>query len=171
MHCFSAAANDRGGMTPDAASTVWRVSDGSPRQCVVCDIVAGREASSQVYQDEHVLAFMDLSPVNPGHTLVVPKQHADGLIDLDIEMGARLWRVGHRIARALYRTGLRCEGVNVLVADGAAAFQEVFHAHLHVFPRYVGDAFRIDADWRQQDRAELDATAATLAHALSDIAG
>jgi histidine triad (HIT) family protein len=122
-----------------------------------------------VYEDEGVLAFLDLYPVNPGHTLIVPKLHAAGLVELDVELGARLWRVGHRLARALRRTDLRCEGVNLFLADGEAAFQEVFHAHLHVFPRYAGDAFRIDADWRERDRAELDVTAASLARALSDL--
>jgi histidine triad (HIT) family protein len=139
--------------------------------CVFCDIVAGIEPSSRVYQDEHVLAFLDLSPVNPGHTLVVPKQHAAGLVDLDVELGARLWRVGHLLARALRSADLRCEGVNVFVADGEAAFQEVFHAHLHVFPRFRGDAFRIDADWRRRERSELDATAARLAAALATLTG
>jgi len=54
------------------------------------------------------------------------------------------------MARALRRTGLRCEGIHVLLADGEAAFQEVFHFHLHVFPRFAGDGFSIDADWKQR---------------------
>lgn len=124
--------------------------------------------SSRVYEDETVLAFMDLHPVNPGHVLVVPKGHAVGLADLDVELGMHLWRVGHQLARALRRTDLRCEGVNVFVADGEEAFQEIFHVHLHVFPRFAGDGFRIDADWREHPRADLDATAALLAVALSD---
>ncbi len=57
------------------------------------------------------------------------------------------------------RTTLRCDGVNLFLADGEAAFQEIFHTHLHVFPRYAGDGFRIDADWRTRDRPELDAFA------------
>jgi histidine triad (HIT) family protein len=136
--------------------------------CLFCSIVSGDEVSSRVDEDETVLAFMDLDPVNPGHTLVVPKHHAVGLMDLDVELGMHMWRVGHRPARALRRTNLRCEGVNVFVADGEAAFQEVFHVHLHVFPRFAGDAFRIDAAWRERERAELDDTATTLAKALSD---
>jgi histidine triad (HIT) family protein len=138
-------------------------------RCLICDIVSGSEVSSRVYEDETVLAFMDLHPVNPGHTLVVPKQHAAGLVDLDLESGAHMWRTGHRLAQALRRTDLRCEGVNVLMADGQAAFQEVFHAHLHVFPRYAGDAFRITADWRKRERGELDTTAAKLTQALSTL--
>ena len=140
---------------------------GGPDGCLFCDIVSGHEASSRVYEDETVLAFMDLFPVNPGHVLVVPKRHAVGLLDLDVETGARMWRAGHRLARALRRTELLCEGVNVFLADGAAAFQEIFHAHLHVFPRYTGDGFRMMTAQRERDRAELDAAAQMLAAALA----
>lgn len=147
------------------------MSDADAGHCVFCDIVTGVEAASRVYEDDQVLAFMDLHPVNPGHTLVIPRVHSAGLVDLDVETGAQMWRVGHRLARALRRTPLRCEGVNIFMADGEAAFQEVFHAHLHVFPRYAGDAFRIDADWERRDRAELDGTAAVIRQALSASAG
>ncbi len=127
--------------------------------CLFCDIINGREESSPAYDDEHVVAFMDIQPVTPGHLLVVPRAHADFLETLDEGLGAHLFRVAHRLARALYRSGLPCEGVNLFLADGAAAFQEVFHVHLHVFPRTAGDGFRIDADWRRRDRAELDGAA------------
>ena len=70
-----------------------------------------------------------------------------------------MFRTGHRLARALRRSGLPCEGVNMFLADGEAAFQEVFHVHLHVFPRTADDGFTIDARWRRRDRAELDASA------------
>ena len=128
-------------------------------RCVFCDIVAGRGEASVVHEDEHVIAFMDLEPVNEGHMLVVPRVHAGSLEDLDEDLGARVFRTGHRLARALRRSGLPCEGVNMFLADGKAAFQEVFHVHLHVFPRTVGDGFVIDARWRLRDRVELDASA------------
>jgi histidine triad (HIT) family protein len=127
--------------------------------CLICDIVAGRLESSRVHEDEHVVAFMDIQPVTQGHLLVVPRAHADFLEVLDEDLGARIFRVAHRLARALRRSGLPCDGVNMFLADGEAAFQEVFHVHLHVFPRTAGDGFRIDADWRVRDRDELDATA------------
>ena len=75
--------------------------------------------------------------------LVVPRRHAGFLEDLDEDLGARVFRTGHRLARALRRSGLPCEGVNMFLADGEAAFQEVFDVHLHVFPRTVGDGFVI----------------------------
>jgi hypothetical protein len=76
-------------------------------------------------------------------------------------------QTGHRIGRALRRSGLRCEGVNVFLADGEAAFQEIFHFHLHVFPRFAGDSFRIDADWATRARHLLDEEAQHVRRGLS----
>jgi histidine triad (HIT) family protein len=138
--------------------------------CVFCDIIAGRAEASLVHEDEHVVAFMDIEPVTDGHVLVVPRVHAAALEDLDENLGARLFRAGHRLARALRRSGLPCEGVNMFLADGEAAFQEVFHVHLHVFPRTAGDGFTIDARWRRRDRAELDASAGHIRQGIRAIA-
>ena len=100
---------------------------------------------------------MDIRPVTPGHLLIIPKRHAPFLADLDEAIGARMFMVAMRLAKALRASALRCEGINLFLADGEAAFQEVFHTHLHVFPRFVGDTFRIDADWSMTpSRAELD---------------
>lgn len=135
--------------------------------CVFCAIVAGEGPASIVQEDALCVAFMDRSPVNPGHALVVPREHAPSLADLDEDTGAHLFRVVMRVAAAVRRSGVRCEGVNVFLADGEAAFQEVFHVHLHVFPRFRGDAFRINADWSAKPaRAELDAVAARIGSAL-----
>lgn len=127
--------------------------------CLLCEIAAGREEASAAYEDEHVVAIMDLYPVTQGHLFVFPRVHVASLEALDENLGARLFQVAHRLARALYRSGLPCEGINMFLADGVAAFQEIFHVHLHVFPRTQGDSFRIEADWRQRDRAELDTAA------------
>ena len=137
--------------------------------CLLCEIVAGRAEASLAYEDEHVIAIMDLYPVARGHLFVFPRAHAESLETLDDNLGAHLFRVARRLARALYRSGLPCGGVNMFLADGAAAFQEVFHVHLHVFPRTPGDSFHIDADWRQRDRAELDATAEQVRRGLHTV--
>lgn len=130
--------------------------------CVFCAIAAGREPASVVHADAAIVAFLDVRPVNPGHLLVVPRAHAPGLAELAPELGTRMFAVGHRLALALRTTGLRCDGVNLFLADGEAAGQEVPHVHLHVLPRFRGDNFRVHADWQRPDRAELDATAARL---------
>jgi histidine triad (HIT) family protein len=132
--------------------------------CLLCEMVAGRTEVSKAYEDEHVIAVMDLYPVTEGHLFVFPRDHAKSLEVFTEEQGTHLFQVAHRLAKALYRSGLPCEGVNMFLADGEAAFQEVFHVHLHVFPRMPDDGFRIDADWRQRDRAELDAAAEQVRH-------
>jgi histidine triad (HIT) family protein len=109
--------------------------------CIFCDIVKGNARAALVYQDDLASAFMDIQPVNPGHVLVVPNSHAAYLADLPEESGAHIFRLAQRLAQALRASGLRCEGVNFFLADGEAAMQEVFHVHLHVFPRYPGDGF------------------------------
>ena len=127
--------------------------------CTFCEILAGKLPSSMVYQDERCSAFMDIQPVNPGHVLVIPNHHAAFLCELGEETGAHLFNVGQRVVQALRQTGLKCEGVNLFLADGEAAGQEVFHVHLHVFPRCHGDGFgfRFGPDYRNRpSRAGLD---------------
>lgn len=109
--------------------------------CIFCKILSGELEVSMIYQDDCCTAFLDHQPVNPGHTLVVPNRHASNLAELDEEDGARMFRVAQRLAAALRKSGVKCEGVNLKLADGEVAGQEVFHAHLHVIPRYVGDGF------------------------------
>jgi diadenosine tetraphosphate (Ap4A) HIT family hydrolase len=107
--------------------------------CVFCEILAGRAQASIVHREGRACAFLDIRPVNPGHALVIPTSHAACLSELDPEAGADLFRLGQRIAAALPRSVPDCEGVNLLLADGRAAGQEVFHVHLHVIPRHRGD--------------------------------
>ena len=137
--------------------------------CVFCEILAGTRPASVVHEDDTTLAFMDINPVTSGHLLVIPKRHAPYLADLDELTGAHLFITAMRLAAAIRHAPIRCEGINLFLADGEAAFQEIFHVHLHVFPRFAGDTFKIDADWSvKPPRAELDAIAAEIrgAHAL-----
>jgi diadenosine tetraphosphate (Ap4A) HIT family hydrolase len=107
--------------------------------CIFCSIVAGTSPAVIVYSDEDVLAFMDIRPFSEGHTLVIPKSHASGLDELDPDLGGRVFQVAQQIARALRRSELPVDGVNLMLADGAAAMQTVFHAHIHAVPRRHGD--------------------------------
>jgi len=130
--------------------------------CIFCDILANKLPSSQVYRDENCTVLMDIQPVNPGHMLIVPNRHAAFLAELDEDTGAQMFRIAQRLAQALRRSGIKCEGVNFFLADGEAAMQEVFHVHLHVFPRYVGDGFGLKfgpAYGNKPSRAVLDETA------------
>lgn len=133
--------------------------------CVFCKILAGSEPSSPVYSDDDVVAFMDIRPITTGHLLVVPRHHAPYLHDLSADLGAAMFRVAHRITAALRRGGQ--PGVNLFLADGAEAFQEVFHVHLHVLPRVRGDGFKLLGDRRTPPRVELDAAAARVRELLT----
>lgn len=135
--------------------------------CIFCAVAAGDERASLVYEDATVVAFMDLHPVVPGHLLVVPRRHVVGLEDIDAATSAHVWSVGHELARALRRSELRCEGINVFLCDGEAAFQSVFHFHLHVIPRYAGDGWTILPDEVQRDRALLDTEAQAIRDAIA----
>ncbi|QXF81559.1 Diadenosine tetraphosphate (Ap4A) hydrolase [Rhodococcus pyridinivorans] len=134
--------------------------------CIFCAIVAGQSPASVVLDDPDVLAFMDIRPFTPGHLLVIPKRHASGLAQLDPDDGAKVFTAGQRIATAMRASDLPIEGVNMFLADGAAAGQEVFHVHLHLVPRSAGDGFGIRADWRTPNRTVLDGTAATIRTAV-----
>lgn len=137
--------------------------------CVFCRILAGELPASFVYRDERCAAFMDIRPVNPGHLLVIPTRHAAYLAEVEPETAGRLMQVAQRLAAALRASGLRCEGVNLFLADGRAAMQEVLHVHLHVVPRFMGDGFglRFGPHYgRLPPREELDEAAARIRRAL-----
>lgn len=110
-------------------------------ECVFCKIISGEFPSSKIYEDEDIVAFMDIQPVNEGHILIVPKKHVELIADLDDEISAMMFVIAGRINKALRKSDLKLEGVNYFLADGEAAGQEVFHTHLHIFPRFIGDGF------------------------------
>ena len=137
--------------------------------CVFCEIVHGTAPSSTVYADDSVVAFMDIQPVNEGHILVIPRGHAAALAELDRETGAHLFHVAMELSRATRQSEVRCEGVNLFLADGEAAGQEVFHVHLHLIPRYRGDGFgfRFGPEYHTlPERARLDEVAADIRQAM-----
>ena len=104
------------------------------KPCVFCEIVAGRLEAAIIYRDANVVAFLANSPQNPGHVLVVPVQHADGILDLPPATARAMITLAQKIAQALKRTDLQADGIRLQMNTGAAAGQSVFHAHLHVIP-------------------------------------
>ena len=128
--------------------------------CIFCAILAAPELASFVYRDEQVAAFLDIRPVVAGHVLVIPNRHVANLSELDDEYGRHLFLAARRITAALYASGLPCEGVNLFLADGKAAGQDVFHVHLHIIPRFsqdgVAPCFLEHYDDEDASREELD---------------
>jgi histidine triad (HIT) family protein len=111
--------------------------------CIFCEIIAGLSPANFIYEDGLCFVFMDIHPVNPGHALVVPRQHAVLLSELDAASVGHLLKVAKQVDTALRHSGLRCEGVNLFLADGRPAGQEVMHVHLHVIPRFDGDGHHL----------------------------
>ncbi len=129
--------------------------------CIFCKLLDGSLPATFLHRDERCSVFMDIRPVNAGHLLIIPNQHAPFLADVAPADLERMIRLARRFAAALRTSGLRCEGVNLFLADGEAAMQEVFHTHLHVFPRFAGDGFglRFGPDYTVKPRAELERSA------------
>jgi histidine triad (HIT) family protein len=139
------------------------------KNCVFCDILSGLLPSSMVYQDRICSAFLDIQPVNPGHLLVVPNLHAGNLSELEENTGAHMFKVAQRLTFALRKSDVVCEGINLFLADGAVAGQEVFHVHLHILPRFRGDGFGLKFSpdyYNRPERAELDRIAKVIREAI-----
>lgn len=107
--------------------------------CVFCSIVADDAPAIRIHEDDDYLAFLDIRPFTRGHTLVIPKRHTVDLTDTPPDTVAGLAALGQRIAKAARVSGLHADGNNIAINDGKAAFQSVFHIHLHVLPRHTGD--------------------------------
>ncbi|HYP39731.1 MAG TPA: HIT family protein [Chloroflexia bacterium] len=140
--------------------------------CVFCDIIERRVPASIVYEDEVFMAFMTIEPVNPGHVLVIPKEHVAVMSDMDEDTGMHLFKITLRVQQAIRQSGVKCEGMNLFLADEKAAFQEVMHLHMHVFPRFEGDSFKLAAGWSARPRREeLDVIAASIHRAYESLWG
>jgi histidine triad (HIT) family protein len=111
--------------------------------CVFCMIREGQIPSAKVYEDARTMAFMDINPLTRGHCLVVTKVHAPTLYDVEVEDLKAAVSTAKKVAGAL-RKALNPDGLNMLQANGAAAFQSVPHFHLHLIPRWTGDGKGFD---------------------------
>lgn len=117
-------------------------------ECIFCAIVDGKIPSAKVYENEHVFAFMDIAPANPGHLLIIPKQHYRNIFDMPADVGSKIMEVAIPLAAAI-REALKPDGLNLFQSNEPAAFQTVFHFHLHLIPRWEGDPLRLP--WRPSE--------------------
>ncbi len=134
--------------------------------CIFCKIRDGLLPVSLIHEDELTLVIVDLNPVNKGHLLIIPKVHAELMAEVPSSTLAHMMRLAKSMNRALRNADLPCEGVNLFLADGEAAGQEVFHCHLHLYPRYKGDGFGFryvkGQHFVQASREEMDQVAQEL---------
>jgi histidine triad (HIT) family protein len=129
--------------------------------CIFCKIADGEMPSTRVDEDERTISFMDIAPATRGHALVIPREHSADLLSVDDEDLRAVASAAQRLAaRAKERLG--ADGVNLLNACGAVAFQSVFHFHMHVIPRYEGDGLRLPWVPAPGDPAQIQAAAQEL---------
>jgi histidine triad (HIT) family protein len=132
--------------------------------CIFCEILRGNSPASFTYEDDTVVAFMDVQPITHGHMLVVPREHAVLMADVNETVAMRTFRVARKLS-SVVRSTLGASGVNLFVADGEIAFQDVPHFHVHVIPRYPNDGFGLtfpDRYGQPPARAALETIAAAI---------
>lgn len=144
--------------------------NGPNRHCIFCDLIQGAAEVSVCYEDAAAMAFMDIQPVNLGHTLVVPKAHYESLKDVPRDVAMHLFDVAMTLAPVIQRSS-GCDDMNIVVNSGHMAGQNVFHYHVHLIPRRADDNFDIALPFEgstMPDRTFLDAIAARIIAGLRD---
>jgi len=122
--------------------------------CIFCKIVAGQIPCTKVYEDSACLVFMDINPISPGHTLVVPKKHYEAIMEMPADEAAALFKPIPALAAAV-KAALKAEALNVLQNNGRAAGQAVDHLHVHLIPRWAGDGLGFRWPAKKADFAVL----------------
>ncbi len=111
-------------------------------ECIFCKIIEGKIPSYTVYEDEMVIAFLDINPAAIGHTLVIPRKHSENIYDIDRESLNEIMKTAQKIANH-YKTTLNCTNVQLIHSAGRHAQQEVMHFHLHIVPRFENDLINL----------------------------
>ena len=136
--------------------------------CIFCKIISGEIPSSKVYEDDKVLAFLDISQATKGHTLVIPKEHVRNILEMSAETAETVFSRVHKIARAVQKA-TKAIGMNVLNNNEEVAGQTVFHAHVHLVPRYgADDGIHMGFDEHEPDFAALASLADSIAKEVTE---
>ncbi len=126
--------------------------------CEFCRLARKEDEASIVFEDEKTLAFLDIRPVNDGHTLVIPKNHYENIYEIPDDEVADIYKVVKRVASAI-RKGVKPDGISVAQHNGRAAMQRIFHLHVHVIPRYEGQRFPRPDELSVANREKLEEVA------------
>ena len=138
--------------------------------CIFCDLMRGAAEVSICYEDATAIAFLDIQPVNPGHVLVVPREHYETLNDIPKAVGLHLYQVATKLIPVV-QTASGATDMNIVVNSGAAAGQNVMHYHIHLIPRRADDGFDVQLPFpgsQMPNRQQLDAMAARIGSMLRD---
>ena len=138
----------------------------SNQPCQFCKLVRKEEDASIVFEDDKTMAFLDIRPVNDGHTLVIPKAHYENIFDIPEDELAYLYKIVKKTALAV-KKGVEAEGISVGQQNGKAANQRVFHLHVHVIPRFEGQRFRRPEELNEASRDRLDEIATKIRKAFN----
>lgn len=111
-------------------------------ETIFTKIIKGEIPCAKIYEDEHVFAFLDINPINPGHTLVIPKEPYENIFEIPDEVLEKMIVIAKQIA-IKQKEVLNADGINIGMNNGKDAGQEVFHAHIHVIPRYKDDGYKL----------------------------
>jgi len=133
----------------------------SDESCIFCKIVGKEAPSSIIYEDDSVLAFLDIRPLNLGHSLVIPKKHYVDIFDTPNDELSLVHIVAKLISKAV-KEAAEADGISIIQQNGNAAGQDIFHLHVHVVPRFEGQKLPRFSDLKQVDRAKLDEMAAKI---------
>jgi histidine triad (HIT) family protein len=142
----------------------------STGHCIFCDLIRGAAEVSICHEDALAIAFLDIQPVNPGHVLVVPREHYETLQDIPSAVGAHLYQVAVRLI-PIVQEASGAQDMNIVVNSGQAAGQNVMHYHIHLIPRRDGDGFDVPLPFpgsSMPNRQQLDAMAARIGSMLRD---
>jgi histidine triad (HIT) family protein len=123
--------------------------------CIFCKIVQKQAPSSIIYEDEEVMVFLDIKPLNMGHTLVIPKAHYVDVFDIPQGLFIQVQKVSKQIALAV-KKATNADGISIIQQNGKAAGQDIFHLHVHVVPRFEGQKLQSFSELKEIDRASLD---------------
>jgi histidine triad (HIT) family protein len=121
--------------------------------CVFCDIISGKEEAEILYEDQNIISFLDIRPVNYGHTLVIPKKHFDNFLSVPADELLHIIN-GVRVLSAAVRNSIGADGFNIVVNNGSAAGQTVFHFHFHIIPRFKDD-FRFKPNFKKYSNGAM----------------
>ena len=133
--------------------------------CIFCKIVKGELPSTKIYEDEDILAFLDINPINIGHSLIIPKKHYVNIYDTPEDTLGNMMKVAKIISKSI-KTELKADGVNVTMNSDPAAGQVVFHSHLHVIPRVTSDGFGLWQGRRPYEEGEAKGIAEKIAKSI-----
>jgi len=134
--------------------------------CIFCKIIGGEIAASKVYEDDDTLAFLDVMPISRGHTLLIPKAHSENLAGTSAEVMEKIGPAIQKVSAAV-AAATDAGGVNLVLASGEAAGQEVPHLHFHIIPRHTGDGLRFDTNRGKYNAGEMERWRKKIAEAVS----